>query len=418
MSCSRSFLFRMSVASALIAGVSACEAPFEGEPRSESPESVTSTTTSTTATGTTATSTTGTSTAAPLPEPEPEPEPPMPACGDGVLDADEHCDDGNTDNLDACDSTCQFEQVLRFNSLKLRFATDTFCRANALGMAIGSAARETVQTSIADAIRDGSISTLCQFRELNAFDGGDTSSSVGCMTGAPIAHASYNGTSDLDWWYLASPSGLDAMNVPTTRLLATLLNGRFTAGPGNIVLSLSLGGGSSELALSSVLVKADVSETRLPRIASTLPRGHRAEENLDPSLQTFSKLSNGLLCGNVSAASLATLPVPETLQEGGDNACWEGYGAHNSMLDVFVGGCSIFFVTPIAATQPDTSDPHATVGGSGAPYRLTAGSDKRVNGCTDRRGARVTLSRCLSAAAYSVGVEFGAGRVMVIGVED
>src|SRR5262249_38752556 len=33
----------------------------------------------------------------------------VPSCGDGILDAGEQCDDGNTLNGDCCSSTCQFE---------------------------------------------------------------------------------------------------------------------------------------------------------------------------------------------------------------------------------------------------------------------------------------------------------------------
>ena len=33
----------------------------------------------------------------------------VPSCGDGILDGGEQCDDGNTDDDDCCDSTCQYE---------------------------------------------------------------------------------------------------------------------------------------------------------------------------------------------------------------------------------------------------------------------------------------------------------------------
>src|SRR5690606_23186058 len=37
--------------------------------------------------------------------------PSVPACGDGVLDVGEQCDDGNDALLDGCDADCQFETV-------------------------------------------------------------------------------------------------------------------------------------------------------------------------------------------------------------------------------------------------------------------------------------------------------------------
>ena len=38
---------------------------------------------------------------------------PSSACGNGVLDPGEDCDDGNALNLDGCDRTCGFEQSQR-----------------------------------------------------------------------------------------------------------------------------------------------------------------------------------------------------------------------------------------------------------------------------------------------------------------
>ncbi len=46
-----------------------------------------------------------------------------PVCGNGVVEAGEQCDDGNTDNTDACDNTCHTHVVataFRFNTLELR----------------------------------------------------------------------------------------------------------------------------------------------------------------------------------------------------------------------------------------------------------------------------------------------------------
>ena len=54
-------------------------------------------------------------------------------------------------------------------------------------------------------------------------------------------------------------------------------------------------------------------------------------------------LTNGELCGNLSAASLAGAPVPQTLQSGGSQPCDEGYTTSNHMLDVLVNGCTTFY---------------------------------------------------------------------------
>ncbi|HLK37958.1 MAG TPA: DUF4215 domain-containing protein, partial [Polyangiaceae bacterium] len=54
-------------------------------------------------------------------------------CGDGVRSDSEQCDDGNTANLDGCDSNCMFEQEQRVTALVLSGSTDSFCTVNALG---------------------------------------------------------------------------------------------------------------------------------------------------------------------------------------------------------------------------------------------------------------------------------------------
>ena len=54
-------------------------------------------------------------------------------CGNGIREAGEQCDDGNTTNLDGCSSTCQFEQDQRVISLALQGTTDSFCARNILG---------------------------------------------------------------------------------------------------------------------------------------------------------------------------------------------------------------------------------------------------------------------------------------------
>ena len=57
-------------------------------------------------------------------------------CGNGVREAGEQCDDGNTASLDGCTKTCGFEQVHRMDKLEMLFNTDTYCTGNALGGAI------------------------------------------------------------------------------------------------------------------------------------------------------------------------------------------------------------------------------------------------------------------------------------------
>src|SRR5262249_32646480 len=80
------------------------------------------------------------------------------------------------------------------------------------------------------------------------------------------------------------------------------------------------------------------------------------------------------LCGNVTVASLAQIPAPQTLCTGGNSACATCPGSNtytycgaglpvtascNSLLDVLVGGCGLIpiagncIVQGVNATQPD-----------------------------------------------------------------
>ncbi len=141
-----------------------------------------------------------------------------------------------------------------------------------------------------------------------------------------------------------------------------------------------------------------------------------ASEHLNPTLVSFAAAGaktatgSGRLCGNISAASLAAVPVPSMV-----TSLCGGYTTNNSMLDVMVGGCVVFgFVTAIAKTQPDTHDPTVANVGAGPNYTLSANaSTKVVNQCRDKNNTVVNLSNCQSDAAYSAFMRFASGRVIV-----
>jgi hypothetical protein len=122
----------------------------------------------------------------------------------------------------------------------------------------------------------------------------------------------------------------------------------------------------------------------------------------------------GQLCGNASAASLAQAPVASQLLSGPDK-CNEGYSSSNSMIDVFISGCtvSIFNIPIINPTQPDTSDPDQTAG-AGPPYTLSASNTTThvVDTCKDKANNSVALATCLKAAAYSSSFKFAVDRVI------
>ena len=341
-------------------------------------------------------------------------------CGNGVRNAGEECDDGNQINLDGCSASCRFEQVLRVDYLQLQYGTTAACSKNAFGGAIVlPLAQGQLQGAIDGGIADGSISILFGFVGLDDLSGAaDPAVQVGLMGGTPVAGAGYSGINDLDWWYTVDAQTINANRQPLALLSGRIANNVLDLGPGNMSLSLSLGGSPATLSMSNVRVVATNAGVSTPTASAGSTPGHPAAEHLDPALTSFSRSGQpsasgaGRLCGDISAESLAAVPVPAALT--GFFGCSQGYSVGaNSMLDVLIGGCNIIFVgQAIAPTQPDSADASVPLVGAGPPYTLAANNQRVVNGCRDKNNQVVSLPACLRAAAYSSFFRLAAGRVI------
>ena len=344
----------------------------------------------------------------------------VPGCGNQVRESGEQCDDGNTKNLDACDSACQFEQSQRVNFFSLQFATDSFCTENAFGSAfVQAAARASFQTGIAQRIQAGSLNLLFTWGGLADPTGAsNTSVSLGWIVGSSTPIANYDGASDLDWWHVAPLDTLTDNRKPITKLAGALASGVLTAGPGKLKLPLL---SNLPLDLSSAKLKLAVNGPNAPLVSAATSPGHLAGEHLDPALTSFAtagtEAAAGRLCGNLGAASLKNEALPADYLENGATPCLQRYKANSTFLDVLVGGCSLItkngFVIVSVATQPDQVDLGAAQPGAGGPYQLSANGNQVVNGCTDKHGASVALATCLNAAAYSSAYKLTTNRVIV-----
>jgi cysteine-rich repeat protein len=352
-------------------------------------------------------------------------------CGNDVLEPGEQCDDGNLVDLDGCDSTCHFEQETRATDIAVQFTTDAFCAHNAIGGAVQSPAQGDFQTIITDDVKTGEITVLFKYFAITDLTGQTGTASVGSYAAAPMAYTgTATGSSDLDWWYtLATTSaGPSPLYTPTaTQLTGTFAAGTLTAGgasqspSGHILLPIF---GGAALDMSAASLRLPVGAATTPTASSGAPPGHLASEHLLGTLKSFptaggvNSAPTGQLCGNITAASMATPgSVPSSLAAGGSDACTEGYTAANSALDLWVGGChvnDIITVEVIAPTQPDTDNPDAPAQGAGAPYALSAtGGGKIINTCKDKNGATQTLATCLEAAAYSAYLKLAMDRVIL-----
>ena len=346
-------------------------------------------------------------------------------CGDAYRDGTrgEQCDDGNVVNLDACDGACKFEQTHRVTSLQMLWDEDAYCTVNALGGAVGSAARNSFQGDINTGVRDGSVSSLFTFAAGADLAGASGPATIGSLSGNPTTNAApYDGRASLDWWYTPNPEHIDA-NRKARAMLTGSFSGSTLDATGTMNLMISVGGGLANMAVYGAKLQMAVSAVNTPAVAAAnAPPGHVAAEHLAPNLQSFSaggntsSSPNARMCGNVSAASLNETPVPLTLLPGGSYPCKQGYTTANRFIDVLVNGCTakVFIdITVIRPTPPDqvTGQPAA---GQGAPYTLQIDpSSKRVTGCQDKSGASVSLQSCLAAAAYSVSFRYATNRVIV-----
>jgi cysteine-rich repeat protein len=323
-------------------------------------------------------------------------------CGDGVRAGTEQCDDGNTTNIDGCDSVCKFEQCHRVNSLAMAFSTDTFCSANQLGAAIASAAQGTIGTALTDGVTDGSITIEMLALALDDLGGtNEAAMSLGILTGTPVAGTGYSGTSDLDWWYTTASTVIDAMRVPKTQTPATIVNKTLNAGPSDIAITISLGGQPATLNMLASRLRGNIGAASLPKTSTGTTPGHLASEHLNPTLQSYATMTAGLLCGNVTAASLAMVPAPSALLSNCSN-----YNATNSLLDVVVGGCTLIIIPVVNAKQPDK-------GRFSTLYDLTVDSTRHVNGCRIKGTTTAApFPACLNDAAYSSYFKFTTDRVI------
>jgi len=318
-------------------------------------------------------------------------------------------------SADARSGLCGFEQAQRANWLKVQFAADARCTTNRLGQAIvGAAVQSQLQALFDDDVASGATSVLFTFPDLTDLSGTSAPSvTVGLVNGTPAPGAGYDGASDLDWWYAVDAADLDAQRAPLRSLPGSLAAKVLSAGPAGVVLRLGWGGAPTRVTLAEASLSATVGSASTPTAAVSGPPGHQPSEPLAPSLTSFQSMGQqtangaGALCGEISAASLATLPIPSGLL----GLC-TSYTAANSMLDLLVGGCTALSVPQVAATQPDGEDGAVAAVGGGAPYQLVAGPNKAVAMCRDRNNAMVDLAACLADATYSSYFKFATGRVI------
>lgn len=361
-------------------------------------------------------------------------------CGNNVREIGEDCDDGNTANLDGCDSACKFEQVAHVTSLVQQFGTDLFCTKNALGTAIPAvpAIQDFLQQTWSFPVSDGSLSLVFKFLGTLDPSGARSTFKLGFLDATPVRFNpqddgtfadGYLGTSDLDWWYtLRDPqnnTSVGANGTPSVQLAGEVTNRHLTAGPGTIeTLRLLFALAPANVKLLNVRIDATLdTEVTKPIVATTsTPPGHLASEHLSPTFTTFqsSGISTALggMCSDVSAKSLADASpgLLGTCADSSDPTGGTSAFPDNHLLDVFTVGCQLFttdpntgdpgFVPTILPTQPDGSI-------DGSTYTFAADPlTHQVTSCT-KDGLDATLDVCLANATFSSYFKIAADRVIL-----
>jgi cysteine-rich repeat protein len=284
------------------------------------------------------------------------------ACGNNALDPGEQCDDGNTRDLDGCDSRCNYEVVFRMNSLAISGSpAPSYCTpaTNTLGTkTLTTFSTPILNNTVTSDIDAGTLNLMTQFLGLSDLTGGASESSglsVGVLNGAlDPAKGTWPDKSPIDWWFLAGYSTVSD-GLPTSTVPATLSNRQLTAGPADVTLTLVLGGNPAPLEVLGAHLVATLDGTPAPDVPAPPPA--QLASGLTVLQQMTGNGANQGLCGNITVESLALVPVPQMLAQNGTHACtaacpgsqvyaYCGVGmpvgpSCNSLLDVLVGGCNV-----------------------------------------------------------------------------
>ncbi|HTQ41597.1 MAG TPA: hypothetical protein VMI75_02495 [Polyangiaceae bacterium] len=310
-------------------------------------------------------------------------------CGNNTIDTGEECDDGNTRDLDGCDSRCNYELVLRLNGLAISSkAAPSYCMptTNTLGTkTLTSLSVPLLNNSVAGDIDAGTLNVMTQLLGLTDLTGATSESSgltLGVLNGSlDPAKGTWPDNSPIDWWFLADQTTVSG-GLPTSTVPTTLANRQLNAGPADVTITLSLGGQPSPLEVRAAYLVATLAGTPAPDAPAPPPS--KLASGLTVVQDMTANAANQGLCGNITAESLANVPIPAMLSSvasagaaathpctatcpGSAVYTYCGMGMPvgpncNSLLDVLVGGCNISTTSVLCAvptfevinpTQPD-----------------------------------------------------------------
>jgi hypothetical protein len=278
---------------------------------------------------------------------------------------------------------------------------------NALGAkAITGVALNQLNGVLATDVAMGIVNVTTQLIGLTDLTGvTSTGFTLGIIDAIPDPAKGVPINNPIDWWLFANYSTV-SMGLPTGVFNGVkLMNRQFSGASNTVSLTLNLAGTPAVLTMTSAHIGGTLNGSPPPNVPAPPPT------TLAPGLTVFQSITaNGFgqgLCGNITVASLAAVPLPGALASGGATGCDESYTycgdgkpvgpSCNSLLDAIVGGCHILngLITAINPTQPDVP--------ANAPA-LTVGSNMKV-----------TVTAQNGMDAYSAFLAFAAVRTHLTG---
>jgi len=238
-----------------------------------------------------------------------------------------------------------------------------------------------------EGIDAGSTNMFLQLSGLDDLTGlNDSSFTLDMITGSlDPAKGAWPGSNVYDWWFFADP-------VAPTPLNASVTDGGILAGPSDFTLPTSLGGAPLLLELLNGRLFATTGRNPAPNTPAPPPAQLASGLTVFQAIDASGGNTQGL-CGNITAASLAQIPVPEALTTGASACaactnsrvytyCGSGQPVGpgcNSLLDVVVSGCKVpIFGCTVSATVATPRQPDVATPGSSALTPLTADSTGKV----------------------------------------
>ena len=312
---------------------------------------------------------------------------PLPnCCGNGVVEGNEACDDGNQIDFDGCSHDCLFERALAWQTVTLLDGT-LGCDLDGNGSidnAFGGALNQTARANFSDIITSQDLED-CDYAQVFRFTSTDITmrdffhftmvSGIGTET-PPDRSAYFSGHNP----FYVLPDFLDASGRPTGGMDGSAPNGMMSTLPGQVTISWPW--------CFQMLTHVQVDYSRL-RLVGTLQSDGNGPSNF-----------TGMLCGARSAASWHRLVNPS------------GFGGA-TLLDLIALGAD-FLGNRATPTQPDID-----VDRDGLETFFDTDGDATIDLCVDGNGTQIMGTDCPEdpriADAYSEAMQITAVRIVLAG---